>query len=63
MNAKIKKSNQQYLPVLLVICGGPIGKGNNKTIIQANSTTPINKKQTKENLEEEKKSSHLIKTK
>ena len=63
MKSKIIAVDQHYLPVLLIICGGPIGKGNNKTIVPPNTTKPINKKQTKGDVEEENKSSYLNKTK
>ncbi|MCS4224417.1 hypothetical protein [Sphingobacterium sp. BIGb0165] len=63
MNPKIIKFDRHYMSVLLIICGGPIGKGNNKTIVLSATTTPTNKKQTKENIEEEKKPASLNKTK
>ncbi|PUV25511.1 MULTISPECIES: hypothetical protein [Sphingobacterium] len=63
MKSKKTAFNQQYLPILLIICGGPIGKGNNKTIVQPEAASSINKKQTKSNLEEEKKPSYSGKTK
>ncbi|WP_293945565.1 MULTISPECIES: hypothetical protein [unclassified Sphingobacterium] len=63
MNTKSIKLNQHYLPVLLIICGGPIQKGNNKIIVQSNTDNAINKKQTKSNVEEEKKPPYLSKTK
>jgi len=55
MKSKIMKFNQHYMPILLIICGGPIGKGNNKTIVLSATTTATNKKQTKGDIEEEKK--------
>jgi len=63
MKSKIIKFDQHYMPVLLIICGGPIGKGNNKAIILSATTTATNKKQTKGNMEEEKKPASLNKTK
>ncbi|RKO71100.1 hypothetical protein D7322_13140 [Sphingobacterium puteale] len=55
MKSKNIAFNQQHLSILLIICGGPIGKGNNKTIVQPDAASSINKKQTKSNVEEEKK--------
>ncbi|WP_104382029.1 hypothetical protein [Sphingobacterium sp. HMA12] len=63
MKSKITAFDQRYLPVLLIICGGPIGKGNNKTMVQPDAASSINKKQTKPNVEEEKKPSYPAKTK
>ncbi len=55
MESKIIKFNQYYLPILLIICGGPIGKKGNKTAVLSNTATPVNKKQSTENAESGKK--------
>lgn len=55
MESKIIKFNQHYLPILLIICGGPIGKKNNKTAVLSNTATPVNKKHSTDTTEAEKK--------
>lgn len=49
--------------ITLIICGGPIGKGNGKTIVQAVVTDTLDKNQTKVETEKAKKSSSVNKTK
>ncbi len=55
MKSKTKSARQQYLLISLLICGGPIGKGNGKSIIQSEASEPSNKKTIKTNGDNDKK--------
>lgn len=41
--------------IALIICGGPIGKGNSKTIVQPEVSESVDKKQIKVDTEKGKK--------
>ncbi len=43
--------------IALIICGGPIGKGNSKTIVQPEVSESVDKKQIKVDTEKGKKTS------
>ncbi len=43
--------------IALIICGGPIGKGNSKTIVQPEVSESVDKKQIKVETEKGKKTS------
>ncbi len=49
--------------ITLIICGGPIGKGNGKTIIQAEVPEVLDKKPIKADTEKGKKAYSVDKTK
>lgn len=51
MQRFIIKNNAHYMPILLIICGGPIGKSSEKTVVTA-QTNPATKKQTKTDLDQ-----------
>lgn len=52
MQPFIIKNNAHYMPILLIICGGPIGKSSEKTVAAAQTTNPATKKQTKNDLDQ-----------
>jgi len=49
--------------ITLIICGGPIGKRNGKTIIQSEVSEEVEKKPIKADTEKGKKASYVDKTK
>ncbi|MGF7027184.1 MULTISPECIES: hypothetical protein [Sphingobacterium] len=63
MKSEVKTKNQHNMVITLIICGGPIGKGNGKTIVQAVVTDTLDKNQTKVETEKGKKSPSVNKTK
>lgn len=63
MKSEVKIKNQQNMVITLVICGGPIGKGNDKTIIQPEVSGALDKKPIKADTEKGKKASYADKTK
>ncbi|WON93452.1 hypothetical protein ACLCDV_14290 [Sphingobacterium sp. Lzh-3] len=63
MKSEVKIKNQHNMVITLIICGGPIGKGNGKTIIQAEVPEVLDKKPIKADTEKGKKASSVDKTK
>ncbi|WP_426791592.1 hypothetical protein [Sphingobacterium sp. WOUb80] len=63
MKSEVKIKNQHDMVIMLIICGGPIGKGNSKTIIQAEVLDTLDKNRTKVDTEKGKKTSAVNKTK
>ncbi|WP_312743812.1 hypothetical protein [Sphingobacterium multivorum] len=61
MKSQVKIKNQQAMVIALIICGGPIGKGNSKTIVQPEVSETVDKKQIKVDMEKAKKTSYLNK--
>ncbi|WP_336828809.1 hypothetical protein [Sphingobacterium multivorum] len=57
MKSRVKINNQQAMVIALIICGGPIGKGNSKTIVQPEVSESVDKKQIKVETEKGKKTS------
>ncbi|WP_286751950.1 MULTISPECIES: hypothetical protein [Sphingobacterium] len=57
MKSRVKINNQQAMVIALLICGGPIGKGNSKTIVQPEVSESVDKKQIKVDTEKGKKTS------
>ncbi|WP_367330967.1 hypothetical protein [Sphingobacterium multivorum] len=57
MKSRVKINNQQAMVIALIICGGPIGKGNSKTIVQPEVSETVDKKQIKVDTEKGKKTS------
>mgnify|MGYP000983717270 CR=1 FL=1 len=58
MKSSLTKYHQPSMVVLLIICGGPIGKGNGKAIIQAEANNLSDKKLPKDNMKKGKKPSY-----
>jgi hypothetical protein len=63
MKSEVKIKNQHNMVITLIICGGPIGKGNGKTIIQSEVSEALDKKPIKADTEKGKKTSYVDKTK
>lgn len=63
MKSEVKIKNQHNMVITLIICGGPIGKGNGKTIIQPEVSEALGKKTIKADTEKGKKTSYVDKTK
>lgn len=61
MKSQVKIKNPHTSVIALLICGGPIGKGNSKTIVQPEVSETVNKKQIKVDTEKAKKTSYLNK--
>ncbi|WP_286778793.1 MULTISPECIES: hypothetical protein [Sphingobacterium] len=57
MKSRVKINDQQAMVIALIICGGPIGKGNSKTIVQPEVSESVDKKQIKVDTEKGKKTS------
>ncbi|QRQ63382.1 hypothetical protein [Sphingobacterium multivorum] len=57
MKSRVKINNQQAMVIALIICGGPIRKGNSKTIVQPEVSESVDKKQIKVDTEKGKKTS------
>ncbi|HAK30516.1 MULTISPECIES: hypothetical protein [Sphingobacterium] len=57
MKSRVKINNQHAMVIALIICGGPIGKGNSKTIVQPEVSESVDKKQIKVDTEKGKKTS------
>ncbi|WP_333863097.1 hypothetical protein [Sphingobacterium sp.] len=63
MKSEVKIKNQPNMIISLIICGGPIGKKNGKTIIQSEVSEEADKKPIKADTEKGKKTSYVDKTK
>ena len=63
MKSEVKTKNQHNMVLMLIICGGPIGKGNGKTIVQPEVSDALDKKPIKAETEKGKKTSYVDKTK
>ncbi|MGB3066285.1 hypothetical protein [Sphingobacterium thalpophilum] len=63
MKSEITIRNAGHMPILLIICGGPIGKNSNNEIPRDAAVTSITKKQMEGNNEKQKKPSLAVKTK
>lgn len=57
MKSQVKIKNPHATVIALLICGGPIGKGNSKTIVQPEVSETVDKKQIKVDTEKGKKTS------
>ncbi|MGE8427650.1 MAG: hypothetical protein ACN6O7_07225 [Sphingobacterium sp.] len=61
MKSEVKIKTQHAMVIALIICGGPIGKGNSKTIVQPKVLETVDKKQINADTEKGKKTSYLNK--
>ena len=57
MKSQVKIKNPHTSVIALLICGGPIGKGNSKTIVQPEVSESVDKKHIKVDTEKGKKTS------
>jgi len=58
MKSRVKITNQQDMVIMLIICGGPIGKGTVKTVEQGEVLNASGNKPIKTDHEKGKKNSY-----